>query len=324
MQKGGRNKTFSIFDDELTNQKNRLKSNKGQNHSLIQQNKGRLFSMRSGSEKNEERKMEAAGSLKRHQSFKRHSRRQSIDLKSLGHNTSPVDGRLNLTDLDIPNNSSFTLKKRRTNSSLKNLKLLKSDSESKAVPILPDVKKNHRHLTTKSPPVWDNNSKTPSAQNMPIRAYQSIFSQPSPPHEMVKTSEHLLMMRKLEEYKLFLQNLNIKDRSPPSDLEYTHQLDSFIDSINTVLTHRHLEEIKTESLNLATGLRTDFCQYILEKVRALRYKSTKFDEMFESLKSLADKYIVLEAQYEEKRGEMQGYKKETEELCMINYDLKKK
>ena len=46
--------------------------------------------------------------------------------------------------------------------------------------------------------------------------------------------------------------------------------------------------------------------------------------MYESLKTLTDKYILLETQYHEKKTGMLEHKKETEELYMVKFDLKKK
>jgi len=64
------------------------------------------------------------------------------------------------------------------------------------------------------------------------------------PKEITKTTEHLEMLKKLEEYKSFVAKSNINKPGIPKDLESTHQLDSFVDSINTILWSKDLENIK--------------------------------------------------------------------------------
>lgn len=116
------------------------------------------------------------------------------------------------------------------------------------------------------------------------------------------------MIKKLEEYKETIKRLTIKDISVPNDLEYSDSLDSLIDSINTVLTCTNWDLLKTENLNLATGIRTDYCQHLLLKLKLLRQKSVMFEEMYSTLKSMTDKFILLETQYLENSQKMIEYK----------------
>lgn len=60
-------------------------------------------------------------------------------------------------------------------------------------------------------------------------------------------------------------------------------------------------------------------RYILEKLRLLSQKEKKYEEMYQSLRVLTDKYILLDSHLADKRAEVQEYKKETEQLCLIKY-----
>ena len=293
------------------------------------------------SNKNEETKKSKLGSLKNHSSMKQ---RRRFEYNMARKNSSPIDLKQKIDDLEVGENLNYSMQRRKSNQSAKNFRMLRDKSHSKGMPELPEVLgqnemeevnapkrigtyfnfRSAKNSIVKSPVGWDGKAHTPAIQNIPLKADQSIFNQDVSKRHLNKTTEHLAMIKKLQEYKIFLQNLEIKEVKLPSDLEYTHPLDSFIDSINIVMNHKNLEMVKTETLNLATGVRTEFCIHLLEKLRALRYKSTKFDDMYESLKTLTDKYILLETQYHEKKTEMLEYKKETEELCMVKYDLKKK
>lgn len=194
MKKGGRNKTFTFIEkNEALNES--LPSLMNQNQSLLDNKMdAKYFSMRSDSKrKNEESKRSKISSLRRHSSFKRKQKEPKLERK----NSSPIGLKAKISELEIGEISNYTMGRRKSNQSVKNLRKLNVDSQSRGIPVLPDVigfEENNetqapprrigtyfqsaKNSMAKSPSAWESHSKTPSLQNIPLKAtHESIFNQ---------------------------------------------------------------------------------------------------------------------------------------------------
>lgn len=130
-----------------------------------------------------------------------------------------------MTDLDIDAPNYFSINKRRQNSSVKSLRRPGTQSKDRDQDSLPDVVKQtdvplsghipkrigtyfearKKHFA-RTPMGWNQQSKTP--QNLPFKPSQNILNEDKV-DEKSKTAEHLAMMKKLEEFKVFLQKTNV-------------------------------------------------------------------------------------------------------------------
>jgi len=169
-------------------------------------------------------------------------------------NSSPVNLRQDISELDVNPSLFMSMTKTKLNSSFKEFKrpLSQSRDRDDENEKFPEVVKNNDNFKPENAPqrlgtffgaaknpimrkpmAWE--SKAPSLKNIPLKANQSMLDKDNQPKEITKTTEHLEMLKKLEEYKSFVAKSNINKPGIPKDLESTHQLDSFVDSINTIL-----------------------------------------------------------------------------------------
>ena len=166
-------------------------------------------------------------------------------------NSSPVNFRPDISEIEIKDPASFSLSKRKETTSVRNFKRPQTQNKDRQETSLPDVVRQGESQLVENPPKrigtyfgsakpsmaraslgWDSQPKSPTAANIPFRADKSIFNKNKTAKEVKKTAEHLEMIKKLEEYKNVSGPPKLAKPKVPNDLESTHQLDSFIDSIN--------------------------------------------------------------------------------------------
>ena len=77
--------------------------------------------------------------------------------------------------------------------------------------------------------------------------------------------------------------------------------------------------VDVKFFHLATGMRTEICQYLLSYFKMMRQKETRFNEMLNSFTEVTEKLVYNERRAEEKEKENKELKSQCENLFLVKY-----